>query len=148
MLNLFTRIASTWSAKPQIPLKPLTATDNPFSLVESSIRYLRDPQLTHQVRLRLKEADPSRRFYLISQLQTFTVNGSICQYETPLGSLEIFYSPQKTWLRWNNQLFQLSISELNIFINALENADADLKRDFANQLLVQDHKLLAPGQFK
>lgn len=141
MLNLFTRIASTWSAKPQKPLKTLTATDDAFSIVENSECYQRDLHLAFQVRLRLKEADPSRRFYVISQLQTFAVNGAVCQYESPLGSLEIFYSPQKTWLRWSNQLFQLSIVDLNYFINSLENASDDLKWDFANQLLNNVHKL-------
>ena len=141
MLNLFTRIASTWSAKPQKPLKTLTATDDPFSLVEHSECYQRELNLAFSVRFRLKEADANRRFYLISQLQSFAVNGAICQYETPLGSLEIFYSPQKTWLRWSNQLFQLSIVDLNHFIHSLENAQEDLKRDFANQLLEGVHKM-------
>ncbi len=146
MLNLFTRIASTWSAKPQKPLKTLTATDDAFSLVEHSECFQRELNLAYQVRLRLKEADPSRRFYHISQLQTFAVNGAVCQYETPLGSIEIFYSPQKTWLRWSNQLFQLSVFDLHYFIHSLENANEDLKRDFANQILENGHKMnRAPG---
>jgi hypothetical protein len=145
MLNLFTRIASTWSAKPQKPLKILTATDDAFSLVEHSQCYQRELDLTFSVRLRLKEADPSRRFYLISQLQSFAVNGAICQYETPLGSLEIFYSPQKAWLRWSNQLFQLSLYDLNYFIHSLENAHEDLKRDFANQILEGVPKMNRPS---
>lgn len=140
MLNLFTRIASSWSAKPHKPLKTLTDTDDAFTLVENSECYQRETTLTFQVRLRLKEADPQRRLYFISQLQSFAVNGAVCQYETPLGSIEIFYSPQKTWLRWSNQLFQLSMGHLNQFINALENAHEDLSRDFAFNLLEKEYK--------
>jgi len=146
MLNLFTRIASSWSAKPHKPLKILTDTDDTFSLVENSECYQREPQLNFQVRLRLKESDPQRKYYYISQLQSFAVNGSICLYETHLGSLDLFYSAQKAWLRWNNYLFQLTIEQLNRFMNALENADYDLKKDFAYQLLEVDHNAnKAPG---
>ncbi|MGE3318457.1 MAG: hypothetical protein AB7I18_04100 [Candidatus Berkiella sp.] len=131
MLNLFTRIAHSWSQKPP---NALSLTDTPFTLVENSHCYHREPDLEYQVQLKLSEDDEHRRLYQISQLQGFMVDGKNVLYETHLGSLELFKHSSKIWLRWSNTLFELSLNELNHFINAFENAYDKLSPDFASTL--------------
>lgn len=135
MLNLFTRIASSWSAKPHTKLKTLAPSDSPFTLVESSECYHRELQLPHQVTIRLSSEDPERRLYALSQLQIFLVNGQNIHYVTELGSLDVFFGSHQIWLRTNNKMFELSMQDLNHLINVLENTNDNLKIDFAYELL-------------
>lgn len=129
MLNLFKQI--TWSQK---PIKTLSLSDTPFTLVENSSCYHREPHLEYQVRLKVSDIDEFRRLFQISQLQNFIVNGQPALYESHLGSLEIFSETSKIWLRWNHTLFELSLNELNHFIDAFEKANDKLSPDFASTL--------------
>jgi hypothetical protein len=130
MLNLFKHWLSTSNSYPRVVLNPQS---KPIPLIESSrcfgITLARDNSMLHRVRISIADMDNYRHLYRISQMRVYPIPEGIIYQEDFLGSLEVSFESQKTWLRWQNYMKEISLDELADLLCFFENANHPLARD-------------------
>ncbi len=137
MLELFNRFCATRA--PIYPRITLLPEKDLFYYIEHSPCYGRDlinnNDGVHQVRIAPKEIDELRKLYNISQMHITKANAQIYYHEEFRGSIEVFKSPQKIWLRWRNTMCELTSDALVDLLYELENANERLATDLISLLI-------------